>query len=130
MFQTRWRQLPLGVLVLSMLVLVGCSGLPHTKDDMDRARAALDASLAAWKDGKSPDKLAEPVNFLDDEFRPNQKKLLEYTVEGSGVTDKDTIRFTVRMTIQDRRGKKTDRSVTYAIEPKKTPIVVARDPYF
>ena len=44
-------------------------------------------------------------------------------------TDAETIRFTVKLTVQEPSGKPEERRVTYAVA-LKSPVVVCRDPYF
>ncbi len=129
MIQSRWRQLPL---LLLFWLLAGCGGLPHTQSDMERAKTALESALQSWKKGVSAAKmktLAEPLDFSDDDQR-NGFRLLDFQIEGTGFTDREDIRFTTKLSLQDRRGKKVERTATYLIAPKKTPIAIARDPYF
>jgi hypothetical protein len=98
---------------------------------MDRGRQALGACLDAWKRGETPDKLRtrpEPIEFTE-EWPRSGVKLLDYQILGSEHTDAETMRYTVTLSVQDRRGKKEDRRVTYAVA-LRSPIAVGRDPFY
>ena len=109
--------------------LVGC-GSRRPEADVERGRAAVGAALDAWKVGESPAKLKalpDPVEFSDELQR--QFALTEYTLGRVDATDKDVIRYTVTLKLRDKQGKLTDREVTYSVA-LKSPVVVARDPYY
>lgn len=110
----------------------GCSQGPRfSKEEMAKARQALEACLDAWKSGQMPQSLAtrpEPIQFAE-EWPLLGFKLKSYEILGSEHTDAETIRFTVRLTMEDKRGKAEERMPTYAIV-LKSPIVIARDPMY
>lgn len=110
----------------------GCKGGPKfSRADLDRARQALTTSLDSWKKGQMPEKLRalpEPILFAE-EGPKNGLKLLDYEILGTEYTDAEVMRFTVKLTVQDRRGKREERQATYAVA-LKSPIAVGRDPFF
>ena len=117
------------VLVTSALALAGCSST-RPQSDLERGRQAVTAALDSWKANDSPDKLkslADPVEFSE-ELRSSHT-LTDYTVGKIDSTDKDVIRYTVALTLKDRKGKTSEREAVYAVS-LKTPVVVARDPYY
>lgn len=114
------------------LLVAGCSQGPRfSKEEMAKAREALEVCLEAWKSGQSPQSLAtrpEPIQFAE-EWPVLGFKLKSYEIVSSEHTDAETIRYTVRLVVEDRRGKADERLPTYAIV-LKSPIVIARDPMY
>ncbi len=113
--------------------LAGCKGAAHsfTKADFDRARQALETSLDSWKKGELPEKLRklpEPIEFAEEGPRKGLK-LIDYQILDTDATDAEVMRFRVKLTVQDRRGRREEREVYYAVA-LKSPIAVGRDPYF
>ncbi|MFO0844162.1 MAG: hypothetical protein U0797_17465 [Gemmataceae bacterium] len=111
---------------------LGCkAGHKFSQAELDRARHALEATLDSWKRGEPPEKLRslpEPIQFAE-EWPKQGLKLLDYQVLGTEHTDMETMRFSVKLTVQDRRGKREERQVTYVVT-LKSPIAVGRDPLF
>lgn len=111
---------------------VGCKGgHKFSQAELDRARQALEASLDSWKKGEALEKLRsrpEPIQFAE-EWPKQGLKLLDYQVLGTEHTDMETMRFSVKLTVQDRRGKREERQVTYVVAIKP-PITIGRDPFF
>jgi hypothetical protein len=98
---------------------------------MDRARLALETSLDNWKGGFKPDRLRalpEPIEFAEEGLAKGVR-LLAYQILGSEHTDLEMMRFRVKLTVQDRKGKREEREATYAVA-LKSPIAIGRDPYF
>jgi len=119
------------ILLGMVVLLVGCGGPAHSQSDLDRAKAALEIALDSWKQGEVAAKLRsrpEPITFVDDDQKTGHK-LVAYEWDGTGATDREMIRFTVKLSVQDRKGKKMERSTTYAVA-LKNPIAIGRDPYF
>jgi hypothetical protein len=115
--------------VLVAFSLAGC-GSSRPESEIERGRAAVVAALDSWKAGEPPAKLKsrpEPVEFSD-ELQATHT-LADYTLGKVDATDKDVIRYTVTLKLKDKKGKVTNREVVYAVA-LKSPIVVARDPYF
>jgi hypothetical protein len=124
------RRLFLAALLLALPL--GCKGgHKFSQGELDRARQALTTSLDSWKKGEKPEQLRllpEPILFAE-EWPRQGLKLLDYEITGSENTDGETMRFSVKLTVQDRAGKREERKVTYAVA-LKSPIAVGRDPYF
>ncbi len=114
---------------LAVLLLAGCgSGRPAA--DVDRGRQAVTAVLDGWKSGEPPAKLKslpDPVEFSD-ELRATHK-LAGYEILRADAADPAVIRYAVVLRLRDRKGAVADREVVYAVT-LKTPVVVARDPYY
>jgi hypothetical protein len=122
----------------SALIVSGCSS-SRPQSEIDRGRQAVTAALESWKNNDRPDKLKslpEPVDFSE-ELRANFA-LVNYSLGKVDSTDPDVIRFTVALTLKDKKGKVSEREAVYAVSfrsPKSptsptSPIVVARDPYY
>jgi hypothetical protein len=113
----------------SALVLAGCSS-SRPQSDIDRGRQAVTAALDSWKSKDPPEKLKslpDPVEFTE-ELRTTYT-LTDYSLGKIDSTDKDVIRYTVSLTLKDKKGKTSEREAVYAVS-LRTPIVVARDPYY
>lgn len=116
-------------LMLALVVVVGC-GSSRPPADVDRGRTAVAAALDNWKANEPPDKLktlADAVEFTE-ELRATHT-LVDYAIVKTDATDPDVIRFTVTLQLKDRRGKTSEREAVYSVA-LRTPIAVARDPYF
>ncbi len=110
-------------------LLVGC-GSRRPESEIERGRAAVVAALDSWKANEPPAKLKarpEPVEFSDE--LQGTYALADYTLDKVDATDKDVIRYSITLKLKDKKGKLTDREVVYAVA-LKSPIVVARDPYY
>jgi hypothetical protein len=117
------------VFLIGALALTSCSsGRPQS--DIERGRQAVMAALDSWKTNDPPEKLKslpDPVDFSE-ELRLTHT-LSDYSVGKVDSTDKDVIRYTVTLTLKDRKGKVSEREAVYAVS-LRTPVVVARDPYY
>lgn len=117
--------------VLPALAL-GCRrGHKFSKDELEHARNALETCLESWKKGEMPEKLRslpEPIDFAEEGPKIGLK-LISYEILGSEHTDSEVMRFSVKLTVQDRRGKSEERRPTYAVA-LKSPIAVGRDPMY
>jgi hypothetical protein len=118
------------LLMLVLLPLAGGCGSSRPQADIDRGRQAVTAALDNWKANEQPAKLKalpDPVEFSD-ELR-NTHTLTGYTLGAVDATDPEVIRYTVTLKLKDRKGKVADREVVYAVA-LRTPVAVARDPYY
>jgi hypothetical protein len=109
--------------------LIGC-GSSRPASDIERGRTAVVAVLDSWKANEPPAKLKslpDPVEFTDE--LQSAYTLTEYTLGKVDATDKDVIRYSVTLKLKDKKGKLTDREVVFSVA-LKSPIVVARDPYY
>ena len=94
----RPRRLVLLMAILIPLAAPACSG-PSMNPKVDRARAALDASLSAWRDGKKPGPIAgtdPPVHVADNEWTLG-RKLAAFEVLREQASEGDK-RFVVKLT--------------------------------
>lgn len=118
------------VAILIPMLFVGCGAKPRPQEEVDRAKAAVVASLDNWKTNEPIAKLktlSPPLDF-NEELRSLQM-LTDYTVLKVDSSDPVVIRVTVTLKLKDKKGKATERESTYAVA-LKNPIAVARDPYF
>jgi hypothetical protein len=116
--------------IIGVFVLAGCGGSPRPEADVARGRQAVVAALDSWKAKEPAAKLKsldDPVDFSD-ELRATHT-LTEYTIDKVDPSDKEVIRYTITLKLKDKKGKAIDREVVYAVA-LKTPVVVARDPYY
>ncbi len=108
---------------------VGCGGgLPQT--EIDRAQQAVVASLDGWKANDPPAKLKtlpDPVDFTE-ELRGTHS-LTDYTLGKVDASDKEVVRVAVTLSLKDKKGKASQREAVFSVS-LKTPVVVARDPYY
>ncbi|HET6574668.1 MAG TPA: hypothetical protein VFG68_13760 [Fimbriiglobus sp.] len=114
---------------LVAVAAVGC-GSSRPQADLDRGRQAVTAALDNWKANEPPAKLKslpDPVEFSD-ELRATHK-LVGYRVLKTDGSDPEVVRVSVSLQLQDRKGKSSEREVVYAVA-LKSPVVVARDPYY
>ena len=113
-----------------VLLIAGCGGSQRPEAEVTRGRQAVVAALDGWKAKEPTTKLkslADPVDF-NDELRATHT-LTEYTIDKVDPSDKEVIRYTITLKLKDKKGKAVDREVVYAVA-LKTPVVVARDPYY
>ena len=113
-----------------VMTIAGCGGSQRPEAEVARGRQAVVAALDSWK-AKEPaaklKSLADPVDF-NDELRATHT-LTDYSIDKVDPTDKEVIRYTITLKMKDKKGKTIDREVVYAVA-LKTPVVVARDPYY
>ena len=120
-----------GKLAVAVLTLAagGC-GDRRPAADLERGRVAVAAALDSWQANEPPAKLKalpDPVEFPED-LRANFT-LTGYTFGKVDGTDPAVIRYAVTLNLRDRKGKLTAREAVYAVA-LKSPVVVARDPYY
>jgi hypothetical protein len=92
------RRAALGAALALLLVVPSCGG-PSMNPAADRARAALEASLSAWRDGKKPGNIAgtdPPVQAVDNDWS-NGRKLTAFEVLREQPSESDK-RFVVKLT--------------------------------
>ena len=71
--------------------------------------------------------LPDPVEFPED--LRGHFTLTGYSLGKVDGTDPTVIRYSVTLNLKDRKGKVTAREAVYAVA-LKSPVVVARDPYY
>jgi hypothetical protein len=88
------------------------------------------AALDDWKANEPSGKLKslpDPVEFSEE--LQTTRKLVDYSVLMADGSDPEVIRVTERLKPQDKKGKLPERESVYSVA-LKSPVVVARDPYF
>jgi hypothetical protein len=116
------------VFVIALCVL-GCSS-SRPQSEIERGRQAVTAALESWKTNSPPDKLKslpDPVEFAE-ELRATHA-LTDYSLGKVDSSDTSVIRYTVTLKLKDKKGKVSEREAVYAVS-LRTPIAVARDPYY
>lgn len=117
---------------LLCLLASGCQrGHGFKQAELNRARELLESALESWKKGEMPEKLRarpEPIEFAEEGLKSGLR-LLDYQILDCKYTDAEMMRFSVKLTVQDRRGRRQERQATYAVA-LKSPIAIGRDPFF
>jgi hypothetical protein len=118
------RALTIPSLALLVLLAAGCQKDLPPLTDPDVAREALAAALDAWKEGRSPETLlarTPPIDFSDIR-RDAGSRLTQYRIadeERSGLS----VRFTVRMTLQQKNGASRERTVVFNVDAGKAVVI-------
>src|SRR5262245_18140607 len=105
----------------------GCGG-PVAQKDLDLGKDSVTAALEAWKKGDKPDSLKQrsPAIEITDDDWTHGLRLIDYQVTKTyGDYDK-TVRCAVKLTLQGRVGKQSQREVVYQVLTQPN-IVIARD---
>ena len=122
--------LRIAALIVLAVVVAGCGGWSRPQADLDRGQKAVAAALDNWKAGEPTanlKSLPDPVEFSE-ELRTSHK-LVEYSILKTDGTDPDVVRYTVTLKLKDKRGKSSEREAVYSVA-LKSPVIVARDPYY
>lgn len=122
---------PRWFLVASVALAVGCSN-SFPKESLDKARESVEASLTAWQQGEKLAALAtraEPIQFTE-ELWSSGHQLLSFQIKQTvGEQKEGVIRCFVALSLKDRKGRRSEREVAYQVT-LKSPILIARDPYY
>lgn len=118
--------------VMLMSLTGGCGGSSLTKDEIDKARKAVDVFLTSWKQGDTPDKLKGQAIIVEDPDWTAGLKLLDFQIIGTEGDNPPNPRFTVKLTLKGEEGPSSEANVVYEINAKKEPgkTFIARDPFF
>src|SRR4051794_34186742 len=104
--------LALGV---GLLALVGgCHSTVDPPVDPEQAGAALQTALAAWKQGEDPAELRErhpPITFNEPEWQAG-KALVAFAPGNVELLGRQG-RCSVKLTLRDKSGKTTERTIRY-----------------
>lgn len=112
---------------LLLVAVLGCSDTKPTAADPERAKAALQTALDAWRNGEAESSLqqASPaIHVNDPEWRAG-KKLIEYKIEGEQSMGYSW-RYDVVLTVQPEGGEPTRQLATYTVDTDPE-LVVVRD---
>ena len=113
----------LAAALLSLLTVPSCGG-PSMNPPADRARAALEAALGAWRDGQKAGVIAgtdPPVQAIDNEWT-NGRKLAAFQILREQPSEGDK-RFAVQLTYKAPAG---DAEAVYVVLGS-SPIAVFRE---
>jgi hypothetical protein len=116
------------VIAFTLLAQVGCSRGLHPNADVEAADNALRTGLDAWKSGQSLEDLEKGTSIImnEDDWRTG-KKLLDFKMDKGALSGRQ-VRCKVRIKLQGKDGKTTERDAFYIIDT--TPrIVIVRDSF-
>jgi hypothetical protein len=105
----------------------GCGGTLDKPVEPAEAAEVLNASLEAWKQGESHGALRQrqpPVYFNEPEWESG-KKLVKFEAGPVTLTGRQG-RCSVKLTLQDKSGKVTERVIGYQIDTTPT-VVITRE---
>jgi hypothetical protein len=95
----------------------GCSKPLDEPVDPGKATEVLDTAFGAWKQGEAHGSLAQrqpPIYFKEPEWEAG-KKLLKYELGPVTLSGRQG-RCTVKLTLQDKDGKQSERSIGYQVD--------------
>jgi hypothetical protein len=109
--------------------LAGCGSAPTPapQAELDRAQAALQATLDAWKKGARPGALKGPVVAVTDPDWAAGLRLQDYMIYNTEGREGEGIRCGVALALSDRQGHRLTRDVVYSIRGTDK-LVIAREP--
>jgi hypothetical protein len=119
------RLLTLLAAILGSAMLVGCASSTPQVADSERASAALRQALEAWKNGETPQSLAEgtpPIHVSDAEWAGGAK-LLEYSIDAEQSAGFGW-RCDVTLKVQSAEGQEREHAATYRIDTDPAIVVV------
>ena len=111
---------------LLLFVALGCEStrMPPQANPA-KARAALEASLKAWNEGKSPAILREkqPPIYFNDEIWQAGAKLEKFHIESERENGRGWACY-VRLTLTDEAGKPKEQTIYYLIDTDPAIVIV------
>jgi hypothetical protein len=114
---------PLLVCVCIAAPTIGCGRSPKVAaPDPVKARETLIAVLDGWKEGQAPDsfqQLTPPVHVLDGDWM-HGGKLTDYMIAGEGEVAHNNYAIPVKISLQNARGLRSERTVTYLVSTSPT----------
>jgi len=106
------RKRQYGVICLFLVLLLsGCKKKP----DLGNAEEAVRSSLEAWKEGRTPQQLAEQGIEMADPNWTAGDKLREYELKTTSAQPQQGPRVVVVLHLQTRAGKKEKMEVAYEV---------------
>jgi hypothetical protein len=122
------------VICLMMLALAGaaagCGGRPAAsvpQGDLDRAQAALQAALDAWKRGGQPGAVRGSVAAVTDPDWADGGRLLDYMIYNAEGRPGESIRCGAILSLRDKAGRTAKKDVVYSLSGGDS-FVIAREP--
>jgi hypothetical protein len=116
-----------GAAILATAAIVGCGGAEPTVADPQRAKAALQTALDAWRQGETESSLqqASPaIHVNDPEWRAG-KQLVEYRIEAEQPMGY-SYRYDVVLTVKASQAQPKQQQVSYTVDTDPA-LVVVRD---
>lgn len=113
---TASRGICLSVSLFGLLVLSGCSG-KNAPVNVDVAQQTLTSTLEFWKDGETPESVAEqkPSIIVQDIDWTSGAKLIDYEIIDDGNPVDANLIAKVKLKLQATDGKETEKTVTYVV---------------
>lgn len=108
------QALCIGFLLISF---VGCSRTTLRPVNPVKAREVLQSTMEAWKQGKTPEQLAEaspPVIAQDFDWMQG-KKLTAYTINPKDAPTGSNLTCQVTLQLEDKEGNPEEKSVYYVV---------------
>ncbi|HEY0980488.1 MULTISPECIES: hypothetical protein [unclassified Schlesneria] len=102
--------------LFGLLVLSGCSG-KNAPVNVDVAQQTLTSTLEFWKDGETPESVAEqkPSIIVQDIDWTSGAKLIDYEIIDDGNPVDANLIAKVKLKLQATDGKETEKTVTYVV---------------
>jgi hypothetical protein len=104
---------------LSALMAGGC-GKDASHQPTDKAEKVVEQFLDAWSRGEPPDKFDGPDQLIqgtDPDWKAGYRLLSFLSAEAKQSQEKsDHVRCRVALSLQDRKGKRWDKEVTYDVQ--------------
>lgn len=108
-----------GLLLFGFLttLLLGCSKPLEEPVDPGKATDVLNAAFGAWKEGEGYGELKrrQPAIYFNEPEWEAGKKLLNYDLGPVTLTGRQG-RCSVKLTLQDKAGKVTERKIGYQVD--------------
>ena len=121
------KRLAFAVPIWLLILGAGCGKSLHDPVEPDKASAALQTALDAWKQGEAFGDLQKrnpPIYFNEPEWKAG-KQLVSFTLGKPELMGRQA-RCSVKLSLRDKGGKTTERQISYQIDT--TPqVVIARE---
>lgn len=107
-----------GILVLFTLIQCGCGGPYQSAPvNVDKAHETLTLAMDSWKNGDQADSLQDqsPAIVVQDFDWIGGMKLLDYEIIDDGKPVDANLVANVKLKLQDKRGTKSEKTVTYHV---------------
>jgi hypothetical protein len=117
---SRWA-----IQALALFALLGCQGKPQPAD-ASLARATLQRFLDAWKAGTSADDFEQtsPAVNVNEPLWRDGARLVSYDLEGSEKPAGHDLRFSVKLSLEDSSGKKSEQKANYIVSTSGALVIV------
>jgi hypothetical protein len=112
-------------LALALSVVCGCQGKPPPAD-ASTARATLQRFLDSWKSGTSPDDFEQKnpsLAVVDPQWKEGTR-LVSYDIDASEKPAGFDLRFSVKLSLVDAEGQKSEQKTTYTVSTSPALVIV------